>query len=44
MAAAHVPETIRCLIWNEAFQAATLLDGLMEWMSMASKRLAGSIG
>jgi hypothetical protein len=29
MAAAHVPEPIRRLIWNEAFQAATLLDGLM---------------
>jgi hypothetical protein len=29
MAAAHVPEPIHRLIWNEAFQAATLLDGLM---------------
>jgi hypothetical protein len=29
MAAAHVPEPIRRLIWNKAFQAAKLLDGLM---------------
>jgi hypothetical protein len=29
MAAANVPEVIRRLIWHEAFQTATLLDGLM---------------
>jgi hypothetical protein len=29
MAAANVPGETRRLIWNEAFQAATLLDSLM---------------
>jgi hypothetical protein len=29
MTAANTPETIRRLIWNEAFQTAILLDGMM---------------